>query len=186
MLSCAADAGDNGRNVAFIIGVTDSVKATRRSIPHNFTHMRQIGRNTTQDNILESLSARGDILMICFRINRPDIIRKLLKTKLSKLGRSAKSKINKCFNYALVKEIENEISSYLIAHKVSIKELIIEVDADMRKTLKSAGLKIREPDIAHNLADIVAWTNTNNRNHRHIREINLVDKIESAVLVKLS
>ena len=186
MLYCATDVGDNGRIVALIIGVSDSIKATRSSIPNDFIHMRRIARNTRQDNILENLSARGDILMICFRINRPDIIRKLLKKKLSKVGRSTKRNINKYFNYALVKEIENKISSYLIAHKVSIKELIIEADTDMEKTLKNTGLKTTKPNIAHSLADIIAWTNTNNRNHKDIREVDLTDKIENSVLIRLS
>ncbi len=39
MLCCAADMGNNGKNVGFIIGSEENINIVRRAIPHKSIHI---------------------------------------------------------------------------------------------------------------------------------------------------
>ncbi len=114
------------------------------------------------------------------------IVKKLSLLKSSKFGRATRSEIHRRFDYALINEIRNTINDFLLKRNTSINDLVIEVDSDMRKTLKMAGLKTKEPSTAHDLADIVAWANTKNFKHKDVQDIIITNEIEQAILKRIS
>lgn len=147
-------------HLAVIVGEESAIDSAVHDLDLSFPiHMSRLGGAKIKKRIISDLNLRRhDILAVCIRTNREDIIKKFLAEKKNK---KSTRRIRNVVDYALLKRLNLTLANYLSRHKCSITDVPVQCDLDCNAIVGIMGLKRLLPGHAHSLADIVAWSNSN-------------------------
>ena len=173
----AADTSDNERHLSIVIGSKESIKAIHKSIGFTRIHMRDM-TSDEKEKVIKNLHVNGDIRIFCFSINRAEIVKRVHKQLLKKKRREKKF-VEMKFNDSLITKIRNSFEPFLVEHQLVLENIAFECDNDMRRTLSRLGFDYSEPDLAHQLTDVVAYCNYIRRKLYKVSEKDLTMKLES-------
>jgi hypothetical protein len=125
------------------------------------------------------MEIKGDIRIVCFHINRPEIVNRLQGELGSRMRK--KGYLQQHFNRALGLQINSQYSSFLASHKMNLNSINFECDADMKHTLSYLGFQCVNPSITHELADITAYCNGKDISMHRVIERNVVPNLEREI-----
>lgn len=176
MLIAAADTSDNWKYVSIIIGSSEDIKAIYRILNCKDIHMRQLSI-IEKNIIIKGLTIKGDVRVVCFYVNRFQIVKEI-QTKLSKKKRKSKQFIEEHYNYILKEKIRKFYQQFLVSHSTALENIAFECDADIRKTFLHLGMKPKEAHITHELADIIAYCNYKDRTVDKVVEKDISEELK--------
>jgi hypothetical protein len=84
---------------------------------------------------------------------------------------------NSNIDFCTIMEIKEAISSSLHLFYQTWSNIIVEADSDTRKMFKMIGGTVIAPNRAHQLADVVAWSNHNHSAMHKVKETDIVENI---------
>lgn len=175
MLIGAADTSDNRNHLSVIIGTVETIRGIHNAIGFRKIHMRDM-TSDEKDLVIKNFVIKGDIHAVCFHMNRTDIVTRV-HSQLRK--RKGKKFVEMQFSYALITKIRGVCLPFLVKHKRVLEAVTFQCDSDMRTTFTHLGFQWCFPDVAHELTDVIAYCNSQNRKlDDKITEIDLADKLE--------
>jgi hypothetical protein len=80
----AADTSNNDRCVSFVIGSFESIKKIHKNLGFPNIHMRDLEMREKK-LVISRMEIKGDIRIVCFHINRHDIVNRLQKALGSRM-----------------------------------------------------------------------------------------------------
>ena len=111
------------------------------------------------DDIKSKLKFDGkNNIAFCIKINKNEIVSRIharLANKQISIGR-----VSMAFNHILCIEIKKSISDFLLTYNCMPEDVVYQCDSDCTQIARTGKLRCADPDIAHMLADAVAWFNS--------------------------
>lgn len=164
--------------MSIVIGTEPKVRSISKKMgPAG--HMREIQSQRAKNRIISSLEFDGkEILALCVKINRDEVISNAKNRKIRKKN-MARKKIIRMFNNLLLYHLRDTIGEFLVLHKCGQTDVVFQCDDDSVGFLKDNGLNHERGGGAHKIADGVAWGNNKNKVIRGVVEIDLEGVIGS-------
>jgi hypothetical protein len=184
LLIGAADTSSNWEYVSIIIGVTDDIKRIYKKLDCQGIHMSDLSKKD-KNKIIKKLEIKGEVFATCLQVGRFEIVNEINK-RISRQTRMARRKyIQDQFDYVFIDKIKGIYREFLNRHSIIINNIIFEIDKDLRNSFSHIGLKYKDPDFTHQIADIIAYCNTKNKTISHLSEINLSEELKNSLSKRL-
>lgn len=190
-LCIAADASDNGRFFAIVMGLTVDVERLHKSLCFPFgakeIHMRKFLPGKTKEKVVRLMDrlCTHAVHMYCLEIDKQgqyDALYTARKRKRQHAG-SLYDAADRCIMEAIKEIIDPSLEFFGLGKNWS--GLSVEVDGDTERPVKLIGATPKPTGLAHQLADAVAWSNHANISLGNIRHENLVDEVQGRLRRRL-
>lgn len=190
-LCIAADASDNGRFFAIVMGLTVDVERLHKNICYSFgareIHMREVLPGETKEKIVRLMDSlcTGVVHMYCLEIDKQGQYNAVYAARKRRRQetRALYDAVDRCIMEEIKKTVDPSLEFYGLGTNWS--SLSVETDNDTERPVKLIGATARSKGLAHQLADAVAWSNHANISLRNIRHENLVDKVQGRLRRRL-
>lgn len=183
-LCIAADASDNGKFFAIVMGLCVDVERLHKRLCSSFgikeIHMREFLPGQRKEEVVRLMDRLGTsaVRMYCLEIDKQGQFNALYAARKEprQHTRSLYDAVDRCIMEEIKKAIDPSLEFYGLGKNWS--DLSVEVDDDTERPVKLIGAKPGPPGLAHQLADAVAWSNHANVSLDNIRHENLVDEVQ--------
>ncbi len=142
-------------------------------------------KNSTTRNLIASELAfeYKDVLALCCRINRDDIINKILRQKTKHRKQPMRHLILRSFNRQVYALLQDKISTFLISKKCDRDEVKFQCDGDCVGFAKDVGLSHIGSNDLHIVADVLAWMNNHGREPPGTVSMDLRNRLQNRVIM---
>lgn len=169
MLRAGADTSLNGRYISIVIGVPNDIKNMYARLGCDDIHMRKMCKREKQ-KIKSNFRVVGDVFVACLEVNKASSVNMVYdRIRGSKHKRFVENQYDTLFRDKLKQICHNFISN----HNSNFDGLVFEIDKDLRKAFNHLKIQNKDPDIVHEIADIVANSNASKRNLKNVVEENI-------------
>lgn len=180
----AADTSSNWRFVSIVVGVTDDINRICKNLGFSGIHMRQLNKDH-RHSIIKRLEINGEVQIMCLNVGRFQITNQL-HDRMDKNSRTGKRKyIEDQFDYVFVSKIKRILCPFLTSHSITMDNMVFEIDTDLRKCFSLLGLRYKDPDFTHQIADIIAHCNTKGKRIPNVPEIDLSGELMNSLSKRL-
>lgn len=186
MLIGAADTSGNWNHLSIIIGEEQLISQIYKELDYSAgIHMRILPKKI-KDKIVGKLHIRGDVFCLCIIVNKSIIIGNIERRMRRQRRESLKKHIEKQYHYVLFTEINKICKEFLFQHRISITEIVFEIDNDLRKFFSLNGIKCCNPSKAHEISDVIAYCNTTSKSLEKVEERDISNLLEISLSIRLN
>ena len=153
----AADGQHN--HVALVVGKEDAINRIYNNIGVKRIHMSRMSESQRAKVRANLDLSSAEISVWCFHVGRQRIENAIQERM--KLGNKRKSRANirKSFASYWFLLFEKDLANFAARFRAEISDISIEVDSDMRPTVRAWNINGKPKGRAHELSDAVAWFN---------------------------
>ena len=171
-----ADYGQS-KYIAIIMGTEKSINKIYQKIGLAKIHMVSLPDSKRQKVFRGLKFNNEDLLGLCLNVERQKTINYIVyNTKLDPKNKP-KDKIQKHFDYLLLRAIRSKIESFVFPRNCEIKDVVMQCDSDMNRTGKNWSMRAINKGQAYEIADAVAWCNSHGKSIKQCVEIDLADTL---------
>ncbi|MDG6996669.1 MAG: hypothetical protein JRN52_12175 [Nitrososphaerota archaeon] len=174
----AADASGNGDHVAILVGEQAAAKRCREGLGSGSVHMRRLQGRKLKEARANLLDAPSDVFLLCMRVNRSVMLAKMA----ARSPRKNKESLRRDLDYAIRRKMHEFLDDFLGARGGRLEDIEFEVDADLEKSFRIAGLKTKSRGTLHEIVDVVGWANSASYRIRCVLDKDVTKDIESVVM----
>lgn len=185
MLIGGADVSGTERNglnghAALVVGREDAINRVYNAIGVEHIHMSRLGAKK-QAQVLENLDLPpGEIGAWCFHIDRQRIEGSMGEI-ITRKRRKPSTNIHRIFDMYWLQLFERELVDFAAKLGADLSGITVEVDADMRPTVKRWNIDTKQAGRAHELADAIAWCNRRGVKIPNCRVMDIRGNLETAM-----
>ncbi|ABK77437.1 hypothetical protein CENSYa_0804 [Cenarchaeum symbiosum A] len=163
-----------------IVGLKESITSTHKRLGYEQIHMRTLG-GKTREIILGKLIFDLDYFPFCIRTDRNAIIGESMKSRNVRHSAVRRMVLEKHFDRIVYSYICVEILPFLQKYKMDMTDFSFECDIDCKNLVRRSGGRQIEQGIAHDLADIIAWSFTRGKRLKSPKYSDKSDKLLRAM-----
>lgn len=180
MLLLGADVSGNltgdgqSRHIGLVLGTEENVNRMYRNLglskKIHMVAMSKLQRKT----VFQNLEFNDKLLGLCLNVEKQKTISSIINDPKFNPLTTPKSRLQKHFDYLVLKSIRPIIAPFLVSHGCEISDVIMQCDSDMVKTGRNWQMETSDRGRAYEIADVVAWFNGHSNPIKSCQEINLV------------
>ena len=183
-----ADASGNNsegqlNHIALIVGTEEAINTAYKNLEvERKIHMNQITAGK-RERIRRRLDlGSGEICALCMHVERQGVENHILNHEKTRRHRNLKSSIHKNFDTHLRRLVRSELDPFLRRHRLDLSDITVQVDGDMRHSVRYWKMKSAGVGRAHEMADAIAWFNQKRMDvDPRCRKLDLREKIRKAM-----
>ena len=164
--------------IAIVLGTKESINRIYQKIGLSEIHMSLINNSQKQKVFQNLIFNNNDLIGICLTVERQNTIDLILNNPKFNSRSISKLKLQKHFDYLLLKKIRNIIESFSIPRKYELKDIVMQCDPDMSKTGINWNMKTSHKGKAYEIADAVAWCNGHGKEIKFCKEIDISNTLQ--------
>jgi len=173
------------RHIAFVLGTEESINGLHNDIDIENIHMDDLRQPQRRQVISRLEFTRNDIQAWCFNVERQNTIDFIYQHEKLKPKNKLKSKVQKHFDYLLLKQIKSLLTDFVYSRNGQLSSLVVECDGDMNKTIDNWKMKKRYKGKAYQLADAVAWCNAKGHKIKQCAEPDYIELLREQLTYDL-
>ena len=144
--------------------------------------MRTIRSRAEKNRIVDKVEFdRRNLMGLCLRLEKKRTLSKL-QDRLKKYPFANKKRLPRTYNTLVWNLLRDRVELFLQPHNYEVHRLDVQCDTDSRDFVKDCGWRSAKPGLAHALADILAWGNSNEKEPRGTVRLDLSDSVEAQLL----
>jgi len=155
------DEGHDLDYLSLIVGDEQVISSNYKILPHGFTHLTRMGYTKTEKlQLLKKFDFTGNILVYCVKFGFSEL-RDTIEHAQSLRNHKISTKIIRSkVGYEVVLDIRKLFTNFVNSNRLSVDKIEFEVDNDqVRRYIQDGGLRHRNPDRIHKIADCVVHAN---------------------------
>jgi len=176
MLLAGADvSGEDGNQhkiISIVIGTRDSLYSLYKNIGLKKIHMQKLDNKKLAQVIDRITFDHDERIALSFLVNKMKLVHEIHEHKKRKNKYADINTIFREFDEIMLRKVKPLIENFTIPRGIRPEELVYQVDDDMKHTIRHWGIKWEPEDIAHELADAVAYCH--NKEH-YVPKLQLFD-----------
>ncbi len=167
------------RHIAVVIGTEESISKIYQKIGLTRIHMSSLSSSKRQKIFQELKFGNDDLLGMCLNVERQKIIDHIVCNTKLRPKNKPKFKIQKHFDYLLLKMIRDKIEYFAFPRNCEIRDIVMQCDSDMNLTGKNWGMSTVYGGQAYEIADAIAWCNERGQSIKRCLNIDLAARLHT-------